>query len=96
MRRAAPLALLCSVLCIVCAIPVHAQVFHDDFDGTSLDPAKWNISGGGTITVGGGISTQSADCVEIPPPTVIVPPPEMFHLAGSRLVPSKSSWKTWA
>ena len=40
----------------------NAQVFHDDFNGTSLDPAHWVVSGGGTITVAGGTATLSAPC----------------------------------
>lgn len=76
MLRAARTALLC--ICIVCANTVNAQVFHDDFDGTSLDPAKWNVAGGGVITVAGGFSTQSAACNQVFPyvTTVSNPFPE--------------------
>ncbi len=42
----------------------HAQVFHDDFDGTSLDLSKWNVGGGGTVSVAGGFATLSAGCGE--------------------------------
>ena len=41
-----------------------AQVFHDDFNSTSLDPAHWVVAGGGTITVAGGTATLSAGCGE--------------------------------
>ena len=57
MLRAVRIAVL---LCIVCATYLHAQVFHDDFDGTSLDPAKWTIAGGGTVAVAGGFATLSS------------------------------------
>ena len=41
----------------------NAQVFHDDFNGTSLDPAHWVVAGGGTIAVAGGTATLAAPCV---------------------------------
>ncbi len=81
MFRAARIALL---LCIVCANAVSAQVFHDDFDGTSLDPAKWNVAGGGTISVAGGFSTQSAGCGEMFPYVTTVSNP--FPTSGDFII----------
>lgn len=38
-----------------------ATVFHDDFDGAQLDPAKWSVQpGGGAITVQSGRARLSA------------------------------------
>jgi hypothetical protein len=52
-------------LCSQFAMPsANAQVFHDDFNGTSLDPTHWVVGGGGAITVAGGTATLSSGCNE--------------------------------
>ena len=50
----------------------NAQVFHDDFNGTTLDPGHWVVAGGGTITVSGGTATLAAPCV-VGEPGVLFP-----------------------
>lgn len=64
MRRATHIFVWVAAWLLVLARVTTAQVFHDDFNGTSLDLSRWNIQGGGNIAVAGGYSTQSAGCNE--------------------------------
>lgn len=59
--------LIAVALTAACIGPAGAQVFHDDFDGSSLDPTKWHIDGAGTISVSGGTATLSSGCGEVFP-----------------------------
>jgi hypothetical protein len=72
---------LCAL--ILSSSPVHAQVFHDDFDGTSLDLTKWALGGGGTVSVAGGVATLSAGCGQFPYITSKMNP---FPVTGDFLV----------
>jgi hypothetical protein len=58
------LVVCAGLLLLAPAVPANAQVFHDDFDGPSLDPASWLVAGGGTITVTAGSATLAAGCWE--------------------------------
>src|SRR5438067_2518808 len=53
---------------------VGAQVFHDDFDGNALESTKWNVAGGGVISVAGGTATLSAPCGQFPYVTTLNTP----------------------
>jgi hypothetical protein len=79
----APMLLI--VLCAQFATSrANAQVFHDDFDGTSLDPAHWVVAGGGTITVAAGTATLSAGCGDAFPYVTTLNNP--FPLTGDFLI----------
>jgi hypothetical protein len=64
MLRRVLVAFACLIFCVRTAT---AQTFHDDFDGSGLDPARWVVAGGGTITVAGGTTTLSASCGQVFP-----------------------------
>lgn len=50
-------------LTLLMAPPAGAQGFHDDFNGTALDPLRWIVNpGSGTVTVANGKVRLSADC----------------------------------
>jgi len=64
-----PKALLVCAGILLLGFPVstRAQVFHDDFDGTALDPSKWNRAGGGTVSVSAGfLNLSAADGMQFP------------------------------
>jgi hypothetical protein len=66
------------------AVPLHAAALHDDFDGNSIDLSKWNLAGGGTVTVSGGHATLSAGCGEQFP--YLTPRSNPFPVTGDFLV----------
>lgn len=84
MRRATHTLAFVMTLLSVLARASAAQVFHDDFNGTSLDLSKWNVQGAGSITVAGGYSTQSAGCSQQFPYVTTVANP--FPAAGDFLI----------
>jgi hypothetical protein len=51
----------CAALCVaLISGAAGAQVFHDDFDGTALDPAVWSVEpGDGQVSVADGVTTLS-------------------------------------
>ncbi len=53
-------ALICASAMLSEAAPASAQVFHDDFNGTALDPSVWALDpGDGQVVVANGVATLS-------------------------------------
>ncbi len=71
-------------LALATALTAQAQVFHDDFDGSALDPARWNLDvGDGACVVAGGHLTLSCDGGEFP---YVIPNTDPFPAAVDILI----------
>jgi hypothetical protein len=69
------LGLVAGVLALSCASIARAQTFHDDFNGTSLDPSVWSVElGAGQLAVGGGVATLTCSGNPFPVATTIQDP----------------------
>ena len=68
---------VCAWLCCSALLPrsAAAQVFHDDFDGTALDPTVWSVEvGDGQIVVADGVATLLCTGSTFPVATTVLEP----------------------
>jgi hypothetical protein len=59
------------LLAVSCVAQASAQILYDEFNGLSLDPARWSVSGGGTVSVADGALALSASCGLFPYVTTV-------------------------
>lgn len=75
LARRFALAFACLIAATSYAGILEAQTFHDDFDGTSLDPSVWSVAlGAGQVVVGSGVATLTCSGNPFPVVTTIQNP----------------------